>query len=102
MAGFGKWRCKPELGLANIEWIVVDVLYGGYYRTPLPYPPLSFWILDPDFQETTRIMLADISSARGHLFAVLSSTELSTVDPQLSTLVTPEPNQPSLNQWYHP
>ena len=34
MVGFGKWRSKPELGLANIEWVVVDeadVLFGGFY-----------------------------------------------------------------------
>jgi ATP-dependent RNA helicase MRH4 len=33
MVGFGKWRSKPELGLADIEWVVVDeadVLFGGF------------------------------------------------------------------------
>jgi ATP-dependent RNA helicase MRH4, mitochondrial len=33
MVGFGNWRSKPELGLANIEWVVVDeadVLFGGF------------------------------------------------------------------------
>lgn len=28
---YGKWRAKPELGLANVEWVVVDeadVLFG--------------------------------------------------------------------------
>ena len=33
IVGFGKWRSKPELGLANIEWVVVDeadVLFGGF------------------------------------------------------------------------
>ena len=37
MVGFGKWRSKPELGLANIEWVVVDeadVLFGGFYLIP--------------------------------------------------------------------
>ncbi|KAG6823303.1 hypothetical protein H0H87_001402, partial [Tephrocybe sp. NHM501043] len=24
MIGFGKWRSKPEMGLANVEWVVVD------------------------------------------------------------------------------
>lgn len=24
MIGFGKWRSKPELGLENVEWVVVD------------------------------------------------------------------------------
>ncbi|KAG6839183.1 hypothetical protein H0H87_001451, partial [Tephrocybe sp. NHM501043] len=31
MIGFGKWRSKPEMGLANVEWVVVDeadVLFG--------------------------------------------------------------------------
>ena len=33
MVGFGKWRSKPEVGLANIEWVVVDeadVLFGEF------------------------------------------------------------------------
>jgi ATP-dependent RNA helicase MRH4 len=37
MVGVGKWRSKPELGLANIEWVVVDeadVLFGGFYLIP--------------------------------------------------------------------
>jgi ATP-dependent RNA helicase MRH4 len=28
---FGKWKSKPELGLANVEWVIVDeadVLFG--------------------------------------------------------------------------
>ena len=93
--GFGEWRSKPELGLANIEWVVVDeadVLFGGFLYIPDTFhPPLSYRILDPDFQETTRSLLADISSARGRLLSVLPSTELSTVGPQRSTPVTPEP-----------
>ena len=24
MTGYGRWRSKPELGLENIEWVVVD------------------------------------------------------------------------------
>jgi ATP-dependent RNA helicase MRH4 len=42
MVGFGKWRSKPEVGLANIEWVVVDeadVLFGGFY--PIFYMFLS-------------------------------------------------------------
>ena len=34
MIGFGIWRSKAELGLANIEWVVVDeadVLFGRFY-----------------------------------------------------------------------
>ena len=33
MIGFGTWRSKPELGLANVEWVVVDeadVLFGKF------------------------------------------------------------------------
>lgn len=32
MVGFGKWRSQPEMGLANVEWVVVDeadVLFGA-------------------------------------------------------------------------
>jgi ATP-dependent RNA helicase MRH4 len=31
---FGKWRSKPELGLANVEWVIVDeadVLFGAFF-----------------------------------------------------------------------
>ena len=54
---------------------------------------LSYSILDPDFQETTRKLLADISSARGHPTPVLPSTELSTVNPQPLTS-TPTISEP--------
>ena len=49
------------------------------------------WILDPDFQESTRTLLADISAARGHPLPVLPSSELSSVGSQISTPVAPEP-----------
>ncbi|KAI0364900.1 P-loop containing nucleoside triphosphate hydrolase protein [Pilatotrama ljubarskyi] len=42
---------EPEMGLADIEWVVVD-------ETDV--------LFDPDFQEATRAILADISAARGH------------------------------------
>jgi ATP-dependent RNA helicase MRH4 len=32
---FGKWKSKPELGLANVEWVVIDeadVLFGACFR----------------------------------------------------------------------
>ncbi|KAF6752078.1 RNA helicase [Ephemerocybe angulata] len=51
MVGFGKWKSKPELGLENVEWVIVDE---------------ADVLLDPDFQEVTRSLLADISEARGH------------------------------------
>ncbi|KAJ7057789.1 P-loop containing nucleoside triphosphate hydrolase protein [Mycena amicta] len=50
LPGVGTWRSNPELDLSAIEWVIVDeadVLY------------------DADFQETTRLLLADISYARG-------------------------------------
>ncbi|KAF5309553.1 hypothetical protein D9619_012469 [Psilocybe cf. subviscida] len=48
---FGKWKSgAPELGLKNVEWVVVDE---------------ADVLFDPDFQETTRALLADISAARG-------------------------------------
>ncbi|KAF8154955.1 P-loop containing nucleoside triphosphate hydrolase protein [Crassisporium funariophilum] len=50
MLGFGKWRSRPELGLAGVEWVVVDE---------------ADVLFDPDFQETTRTLLADIAAARG-------------------------------------
>lgn len=40
MVGFGKWRGRPEMGLANVEWVVVDeadVLFGKFSS----YVPLS-------------------------------------------------------------
>ena len=43
MVGFGKWRSKPELGLANIEWVVVDeadVLFGGFHLILFIFPSL--------------------------------------------------------------
>jgi len=67
MVGFGKWRSKPELGLANIEWVVVDE---------------ADVLFDPDFQETTRTLLANISAARGYPIPIFPSTHLSSVNPQ--------------------
>ncbi|KAJ7602421.1 P-loop containing nucleoside triphosphate hydrolase protein [Roridomyces roridus] len=49
--GVGKWQSSPEMGLSDIEWVVVDE---------------ADVLFDPDFQETTRLLLADISKARGH------------------------------------
>ncbi|KZP03680.1 P-loop containing nucleoside triphosphate hydrolase protein [Athelia psychrophila] len=40
----------PEMGLANVEWVVVDE---------------ADVMFDPDFQEYTRMLLADIALARG-------------------------------------
>ncbi|KAJ7740963.1 P-loop containing nucleoside triphosphate hydrolase protein [Mycena maculata] len=49
--GVGKWRSSPEMGLSEVEWVVVDE---------------ADVLFDSDFQETTRLLLADISKARGH------------------------------------
>ncbi|KII83884.1 hypothetical protein PLICRDRAFT_32615 [Plicaturopsis crispa FD-325 SS-3] len=40
----------PEMGLEGIEWVIVDE---------------ADVLFDPDFQESTRMLLADIASARG-------------------------------------
>ncbi|KAI0757767.1 P-loop containing nucleoside triphosphate hydrolase protein [Daedaleopsis nitida] len=41
----------PQMGLADIEWVVVDE---------------ADVLFDPDFQEATRAILSQISAARGH------------------------------------
>ncbi|KAF8172503.1 P-loop containing nucleoside triphosphate hydrolase protein, partial [Pholiota molesta] len=69
MVHYGTWRAKPELGLANVEWVVVDE---------------ADVLFDPDFQETTRTLLADISAARGHV-----------LPPPASIPVPPTLGQPS-------
>ncbi|KAJ7164782.1 P-loop containing nucleoside triphosphate hydrolase protein [Mycena crocata] len=49
--GVGKWRSSPEMGLSEVEWVVVDE---------------ADVLFDSDFQETTRMLLADVAKARGH------------------------------------
>ncbi|GLB44185.1 putative P-loop containing nucleoside triphosphate hydrolase protein [Lyophyllum shimeji] len=73
MVGVGKWRSQPEMGLANVAWVVVDE---------------ADVLFDPDFQETTRQLLADISSARGYAVPSPTSTPLS---PTASPPTTPAP-----------
>lgn len=37
MVGVGKWRSRPEMGLANVEWVIVDeadVLFGSLLLIP--------------------------------------------------------------------
>ncbi|KAG6861828.1 hypothetical protein C0995_011710 [Termitomyces sp. Mi166 len=75
MVGFGKWRSKPEMGLANVEWVVVDE---------------ADVLFDADFQETTRQLLADISAARGHPIPLTPPTSLSPAS-NLATASTPMP-----------
>jgi ATP-dependent RNA helicase MRH4 len=89
MIGFGKWRSKPEMGLANVEWVIVDeadVLFGVY--------DYSFWFLytnsssDPDFQETTRTLLSDISLARGHPVPVTPALPTTPISYPFNLLLT--------------
>ncbi|EEB87143.1 hypothetical protein MPER_15630, partial [Moniliophthora perniciosa FA553] len=47
--GQGRWRAEGEMGLENVEWVVVDE---------------ADVLFDPDFQETTRMLLSDIAAAR--------------------------------------
>ncbi|KAF5376083.1 hypothetical protein D9615_007737 [Tricholomella constricta] len=70
MIGFGKWRSQPEMGLANVEWVVVDE---------------ADVLFDPDFQETTRLLLADISLARGHPVPISPASALSPSPPSAAT-----------------
>ncbi|TFK69249.1 P-loop containing nucleoside triphosphate hydrolase protein [Pluteus cervinus] len=53
---------SKELGLENIEWVIVDE---------------ADVLFDPDFQETTRQILADISAARGVPMPEAASTPTS-------------------------
>ncbi|KAH6904677.1 RNA helicase [Coprinopsis sp. MPI-PUGE-AT-0042] len=45
-----KTQGRPEMGLQNVEWVVIDE---------------ADVLLDPDFQEVTRTLLADIAAAKG-------------------------------------
>ncbi|KAG6819866.1 hypothetical protein H0H93_007851 [Arthromyces matolae] len=76
MVGFGKWRSKPEIGLANVEWVVVDE---------------ADVLFDSDFQETTRQLLADISAARGHPVSLTPSPSFSHSSTEDTTVSTPIP-----------
>ncbi|KAJ7593598.1 P-loop containing nucleoside triphosphate hydrolase protein [Mycena floridula] len=51
MPGPGKWTTgKPEMGLGNVEWVVVDE---------------ADVLFDPDFLQVTQLLLADIARVRG-------------------------------------
>ena len=89
MVGFGKWRSKPEMGLANVEWVIVDeadVIFGVY--------DYSFWFIysnslsDPDFQETTRTLLSDISLARGHPVPITPALPTTPISYPFNLLLT--------------
>lgn len=45
MPGVGRWRKEPELGLENVEWVIVDeadVLFGAYFQI-ISIPLLNYW-----------------------------------------------------------
>ncbi|EDR11829.1 uncharacterized protein LACBIDRAFT_313663 [Laccaria bicolor S238N-H82] len=73
MVGFGKWRNKPEMGLANVEWVIVDE---------------ADVLFDPDFQETTRTLLSDISLARGHPVPVTPALPTTPISYPFNLLLT--------------
>ncbi|KAG6377281.1 hypothetical protein JVT61DRAFT_15066 [Boletus reticuloceps] len=77
------WVDEPEMGLENIEWVLVDE---------------ADVLFDPDFEASTRQLLADIAAAKGQPVPVLpvSPVSLSEARP------TPESPQPiSYYQRYH-
>ncbi|KXN80798.1 ATP-dependent RNA helicase MRH4, mitochondrial [Leucoagaricus sp. SymC.cos] len=77
MPGVGRWRTEAALGLQNVEWVVVDE---------------ADVLLDPDFQEATRTLLADISAARGQPVRVTADdTTLSSFKPIASTFADRDP-----------
>ncbi|KAJ6551608.1 hypothetical protein B0H19DRAFT_174216 [Mycena capillaripes] len=57
LPGVGKWRSSPEMGLSEVEWVIIDE---------------ADILFDSDFQETTRLLLADIAKARGREVSVAS------------------------------
>ena len=81
MFGVGQWKNKPEMGLAKLEWVIVDevdVLFGRFLI--FGDVRLLMHSTDPDCQETTRQFLADISEAIGHP-VTFSSSSLSLMKP---------------------
>ncbi|KAF9036529.1 hypothetical protein BDP27DRAFT_1348096 [Rhodocollybia butyracea] len=70
-----RWpRAKPEMGLANIEWVVVDE---------------ADVLFDPDFHRYTRMLLSEISKAKGREVTFVPE------DPALSTTSYPYPESTS-------
>ncbi|KAH7922868.1 P-loop containing nucleoside triphosphate hydrolase protein [Leucogyrophana mollusca] len=61
------WVDEPEMSLAGIEWVVVDE---------------ADVLFDPDFQQSTRMLLADIAAARGHPVSFIPDTPLLPASPE--------------------
>ena len=62
---------RPEIGLANVEWVVVDeadILFGEQFFSSMTRRTFNIYTLlaDADFMEETRTLLSDIAAARGH------------------------------------
>ena len=59
---------EPEMGLRNVEWVVVDeagVLFGNTFTPIQMAVETDDGFLDRDLQESTRTLLADVAAARG-------------------------------------
>ncbi|KAG2154030.1 P-loop containing nucleoside triphosphate hydrolase protein [Suillus clintonianus] len=67
------WIDEPEMGLENVQWVVVDE---------------ADVLFDPDFQESTRMLLSDIAAARGSPVPVIPSSALSST-PDSETSAQP-------------
>ncbi|KAI0659183.1 P-loop containing nucleoside triphosphate hydrolase protein [Cubamyces menziesii] len=65
---------EPQMSFADIEWVVVDE---------------ADVLLDPDFQEATRMILADISAARGHPVPFEPEFKLPSADAKRKPAPTP-------------
>ncbi|KAI0716140.1 P-loop containing nucleoside triphosphate hydrolase protein [Cerioporus squamosus] len=61
---------EPQMGLADIEWVVVDE---------------ADVLFDPDFQEQTRLILSEISAARGHPVPYEPELDLSSAEEPATT-----------------
>ncbi|KIK37336.1 hypothetical protein CY34DRAFT_15785 [Suillus luteus UH-Slu-Lm8-n1] len=64
------WVDEPEMGLENVQWVVVD-------ETDV--------LFNPDFQESTRMLLADIAAARGSPVPAIPSSALSSTPDSEAT-----------------
>ncbi|TRM59933.1 hypothetical protein BD626DRAFT_506901 [Schizophyllum amplum] len=67
---------SPDIGYENVEWLVVDE---------------ADILFDPDFQESTRLLMADIAAARGSPISptILPVEQRSRTKPVTPTLRTP-------------
>ncbi|TFK86167.1 P-loop containing nucleoside triphosphate hydrolase protein, partial [Polyporus arcularius HHB13444] len=61
---------EPQMGLGDIEWVVVDE---------------ADVLFDPDFQEQTRLILSEISAARGHPVPYEPELDLSSTEEEPAT-----------------